>query len=55
MSHVDLGRASSEISRDFHGEVLVGRLARLVVLGVEFAIVENGSHDLVGRVAGAGA
>lgn len=54
MSHVDLGRADNEIGRNLYGEILVGRLAGLVVLGVEFAIVENGSHNLIGLVAGAG-
>lgn len=54
MSHVKLSSTGSELGRDLHGEVLVGRLARLVVLGIEFAVVENGAHNLVSLVAGAG-
>lgn len=51
MSHVDLGRTMSQECRDLHSEVLVGRLARFVVHRVEFAIVQDGSHHLVGWVA----
>lgn len=53
VSDIDLGSTRGECGGDLDGEVLVRRLARLVILGVEFAVVKDSSHDLVSIMADA--